>query len=51
MIVFIGKWFSHSNMNLEKALLFLVKTLDPIVDQEYVVVYFHTRTSRDNIPR
>lgn len=50
VIVFIGKWFRHSQINLEKALLYLVRTVDPIVDQDYVVVYFHTRTSRDNIP-
>lgn len=50
VIVFIGKWFRHSQINLEKALLYLVRTVDPVVDQDYVVVYFHTRTSRDNIP-
>ena len=50
VIVFIGKWFRHSQINLEKALLYLLKTLDPVVERDYVVVYFHTRTSRDNIP-
>ncbi len=33
-----------------QALLFLIRELDPVSDHDYVVVYFHTKTSRDNIP-
>ena len=50
VIVFIGKWFRQSQLNLDKALLFLLRVLEPISCHDYVVLYFHTRTSRDNIP-
>lgn len=51
VIVFIGKWFKHSQINLEKALLYLIRTVEPVADKDYVVVYFHTRTSKDNTPQ
>ncbi len=51
VIVFIGKWFRQSQLDLDKALLYLLKVVDPVADAgEYVVIYFHTRTSRENIP-
>jgi hypothetical protein len=50
VIVFIGKWFKHSQIDLEKAFLYLLRVVEPIADHDYVVIYFHTRTSRDNIP-
>lgn len=50
VIVFVGKWFKQSQVDLEKALLYLLKTVDPIAGHDYIVIYFHTRTSRDNIP-
>jgi hypothetical protein len=50
VIVFIGKWFKHSQIDLEKAFLYLLRVVEPIAGGDYVVFYFHTRTSRDNIP-
>lgn len=50
VIVFIGKWFKQNQIDLEKALLYLIKILEPLAGHDYVVVYFHTRTSRENIP-
>jgi hypothetical protein len=50
VIVFIGKWFKHSQIDLEKAFLYLLRVVEPIADHDYVVFYFHTRTCRDNIP-
>lgn len=50
VIVFIGKWFKQSQFDLDKALLYLIKTVDPVASHDYVVMYFHTRTSNDNIP-
>jgi hypothetical protein len=51
VIVFIGKWFRQSQMDLDKALLYLLKVVEPVADGgDYVVVYFHTKTSRENIP-
>lgn len=50
VIVFIGKWFKQSEISLDKALLYLIRLVHDVADHDYVVVYFHTRTSRDNIP-
>lgn len=43
VIVFIGKWFRHSQLDLDKALLYLLRVVEPVATKEYVVVYFHTR--------
>ncbi|KAL9920768.1 ganglioside induced differentiation associated protein 2 isoform 4-T6 [Glossina fuscipes fuscipes] len=50
VVVFCGKWFPANNINLEKALLYLIKLLDPIVKGDYVIAYFHTLTSANNYP-
>jgi hypothetical protein len=33
-----------------QALLYMIRLMDPIVDRDYVVVYFHTQTSNENLP-
>jgi len=48
VIVFIGKWFKPNSVDMEKALLYLIRTLEPIADQDYSVVFFCTRTSSEN---
>lgn len=50
VIVFCGKWFPAQNIDLEKALLYLIYLLDPIVKGDYVIAYFHTLTSSNNYP-
>ncbi|KOB58256.1 Ganglioside induced differentiation associated protein, partial [Operophtera brumata] len=50
VVVFIGKWFPISDIDLEKALLYLIKLLDPIVRGDYVIAYFHTLASSGNHP-
>lgn len=50
VIVFVGKWFRFGEINLEKALLYLIYLLDPIVKSDYVIAYFHTLTSSSNHP-
>jgi len=50
VIVFIGQRFKISEIDLNKAVLHLINTLDPIVQKEYVVVYFHTLTTHENNP-
>lgn len=50
VIVFCGKWFPAHNIDLEKALLYLIYLLDPIVKGDYVIAYFHTLTSSNNYP-
>ncbi|KAH3889005.1 protein GDAP2 homolog [Dreissena polymorpha] len=50
VIVFVGKNFPAEAVNLEMALLYAIRLLDPIVDRDYVIVYFHTCTDSDNLP-
>ncbi|XP_039440449.1 protein GDAP2 homolog isoform X5 [Culex pipiens pallens] len=50
VIVFCGKWFPAHNIDLEKALLYLIYLLDPIVKGDYVIAYFHTLTGSNNYP-
>uniref|UniRef100_T1JKQ9 Macro domain-containing protein n=1 Tax=Strigamia maritima TaxID=126957 RepID=T1JKQ9_STRMM len=48
VIVFVGKWFKFNEINLDKALLYLVYLLDSVVKQDYIIVYFHTLTTSEN---
>ncbi|KAK5649516.1 hypothetical protein RI129_000545 [Pyrocoelia pectoralis] len=50
VVVFVGKWFPFNKLNLDKALLYLILLLDPIVKGDYVITYFHTLTSNSNYP-
>lgn len=50
VVVFIGKWFPIGDIDLDKALLYLIKLLDPIVRGDYVIAYFHTLASSGNHP-
>ncbi|KAI5644384.1 divergent CRAL/TRIO domain-containing protein [Phthorimaea operculella] len=50
VVIFIGKWFPISDIDLDKALLYLIKLLDPIVRGDYVIAYFHTLASSTNHP-
>lgn len=50
VIVFVGKWFKFKDINLDKALLYLIYLLDPLVKGDYVIAYFHTNTSNANYP-
>ncbi|CAH0559727.1 unnamed protein product [Brassicogethes aeneus] len=50
VVVFIGKWFPFNNVNLDKALLYLIDLLDPIVRGDYVIAYFHSLTTREHYP-
>ncbi|XP_026280834.1 protein GDAP2 homolog isoform X2 [Frankliniella occidentalis] len=50
VIVFVGKWFRFKEIDLDKALLYLIYLLDPLVKSDYVIAYFHTLTSTANYP-
>uniref|UniRef100_A0A1B6L219 CRAL-TRIO domain-containing protein n=1 Tax=Graphocephala atropunctata TaxID=36148 RepID=A0A1B6L219_9HEMI len=50
VVVFVGKWFRFKEINLDKALLYLIYLLDPLVKGDYVIAYFHTLTSNANYP-
>jgi len=38
-------------VDLEKLLLYFIKILDPVVNQEYVMIYVHTNSGSENIPK
>ncbi|XP_012276397.1 protein GDAP2 homolog [Orussus abietinus] len=50
VVIFVGKWFPANEINLDKALLYLIQLLDPIVKGDYVIAYFHTLTTSNNYP-
>ncbi|KAK4005387.1 protein GDAP2 homolog [Daphnia magna] len=50
VVVFIGKWFNFNEINLDKALLYLISLLDPLVKGDYIILYFHTLTEGHNHP-
>jgi len=50
VVVFIGKWFSFNEIDLDKALLYLISLLDPLVRGDYIILYFHTLTESNNHP-
>ncbi|XP_022127017.2 protein GDAP2 homolog isoform X2 [Pieris rapae] len=50
VVIFIGKWFPIADIDLDKALLYLIKLMDPIVRGDYVIAYFHTLASSANHP-
>ncbi|RVE44201.1 hypothetical protein evm_011156 [Chilo suppressalis] len=50
VVIFIGKWFPIGDVDLDKALLYLILLLDPIVRGDYVIAYFHTLASAANHP-
>ncbi|KFM82409.1 Protein GDAP2-like protein, partial [Stegodyphus mimosarum] len=50
VIVFIGQRFKASQLDLNKAVMYFILTLDSIVQKDYIVVYFHTLTTSENNP-
>ncbi|XP_065568525.1 protein GDAP2 homolog isoform X1 [Artemia franciscana] len=50
VILCIGKWMNYEELDLEKTLLYLINLLEPIVQGDYVVVYFHSQTGMNNHP-
>lgn len=50
VVAFIGKLFPSSTVDLEKAFLYLIRVMEPIVEQDYVIVYFHTESTAENHP-
>ena len=50
IVVMIGKRFNANTMSNERTVMFLISLLDPIVVREYIVIYFHSLTQKENIP-
>lgn len=50
VLILVGKHFPANTINMERALLYLIRVMEPIVESDYIIVYFHTQTSADNHP-
>ncbi|XP_060077351.1 protein GDAP2 homolog [Ylistrum balloti] len=50
VVIFVGKHFPAATVNLEKALLYMLRVMEPVVESDYVVVYLHTQTMGSNYP-
>ncbi|XP_033635884.1 protein GDAP2 homolog [Asterias rubens] len=50
IVVFVARNFPATLVDLEKAFLYFISVLDPIVNQDFVVIYFHTMSSSKNQP-
>ncbi|CAL1537371.1 unnamed protein product [Lymnaea stagnalis] len=50
IVVIVGKNYPAHTANPEKTLLYMIRLMDPVVETDYVVVYFHTQTSGKNQP-
>ncbi|KAJ8311064.1 hypothetical protein KUTeg_011379 [Tegillarca granosa] len=50
VVVFVGKHLDASKVDLERAMLYMIRVMEPIVERDYVVVYFHTQTTAENHP-
>ncbi|XP_038079031.1 protein GDAP2 homolog [Patiria miniata] len=50
IVAFVARNFPATGVDLEKAFLYFIYLLDPIVNQDYVVVYFHTLSTAQNQP-
>ncbi|CAG5117366.1 unnamed protein product [Candidula unifasciata] len=48
IVVFVGKNYPAHTADPEKALLYLIRVMDSVVDSDYVIVYFHTETTGRN---
>ncbi|XP_005090009.1 protein GDAP2 homolog isoform X2 [Aplysia californica] len=50
IVVFVGKNYPAQTADPEKVLLYLIRVMDPVVETDFVLVYFHTLTSGANQP-
>ncbi|XP_022082021.1 protein GDAP2 homolog [Acanthaster planci] len=50
IVVFVARNFPATVVDLEKAFLYFIYLLDPIVNEDYVVIYFHTLSTAQNQP-
>lgn len=50
VVVFVGKRFNASLANFERVMMYIISVLDTIVEKDYVVVYFHTLTAKEDLP-
>eukprot|EP01120_Amphizonella_sp_Union-15-10_P011222 TRINITY_DN4706_c0_g1_i2.p1 TRINITY_DN4706_c0_g1~~TRINITY_DN4706_c0_g1_i2.p1 ORF type:complete len:562 (+),score=95.43 TRINITY_DN4706_c0_g1_i2:42-1727(+) len=50
IVVLIGAHFPLKTLDLDRVLAYCIKLMDPIVEQEYIMVYIHTNLSAENKP-
>jgi len=49
-MVFVGRHLSFNDMDIEKALLYLIHVMDPVVNKPFNLVYLHTMCTRETTP-
>lgn len=50
VVVFLAEKFNVNNIDMDKFLLFILSFMDPIVANEYVLVYVHTNLTASQRP-
>lgn len=50
VVVFVASQLPAKAVDLDRILLYLIRFLDPIVQRDYVIVYFHTNIQAENKP-
>lgn len=46
--VMVGRFIDAATLSLDKALLYLIHLMDPVVSKNYSIIYFHTQTTKAN---
>eukprot|EP00118_Oscarella_pearsei_P002362 m.10349 g.10349 ORF g.10349 m.10349 type:complete len:514 (+) comp22200_c0_seq2:49-1590(+) len=50
VIVFVGKNFPATTIDLDRAVAYLIGFLDTTVNRDYTLIYLHTLTTSENLP-
>lgn len=50
IVLFVGRNFSVRTVDLSRALAYSISLIDPIVNEDYLVVYLHTDTNSRDLP-
>ena len=49
VMVFVGRHLSYNDIDVEKALLYLIHVMDPVANKPFNLVYLHTLCSGRSI--
>jgi O-acetyl-ADP-ribose deacetylase (regulator of RNase III) len=49
-IVFVASHIPVTTINMDRVLMYMVRVLDPVVDKDFNVIYFHSNFSSNNKP-
>jgi hypothetical protein len=50
VVVLVGRNFPYKTLDVRLAIAHFISVMDQIVNQDYIIVYFHTLTTSDNHP-